>query len=204
MGIFGEVFLKNEWEVKDAPFIEGQELIKKYHYAKGGSNTYVYMHGLYHKETKKLCGIAWWLPPTRVACESVNKDQWKKVLSLTRMVVIPKVPRNACSFLLSKSISIIKRDNRFVSLVTYADEYQGHTGLVYKASNWIYVGKTGPYPKWIDCNGKQVSQKSTKNRIKSKMEEMGYINIGKFYKHKYVLHLTSNIQTDHGGNQDES
>lgn len=181
---------KTEWEVRDASFSEGKDLVRRYHYSKGGSNTFVYLHGLYKKGSDQLAGVAWWLPPTRVACESVNRALWTKVLSLTRLVVHPEVPRNACSFLLGRSIKLIQRDKRFVSLVTYADESQGHTGAIYLASNWTYMGRTGPYPRWIDPRtGAQVACKSTKNRTKSEMESLGFVRQGPFYKHKYVMHL---------------
>ena len=180
---------KDEFFVCDIPLQTGQEFIKEHHYAKGGSNTAVYMHGLFRLEDETLMGVAWWLPPTRVAAESVNKEQWQKVLSLTRMAVHPEAPRYSCSFLLSRSIKLIKKDNRFVSLVTYADFKHGHDGLVYKASNWKYVGETGPYPSWEDSEGRQVAPKATKNRTKAEMEALGYVKVGSFKKHKYVYHL---------------
>lgn len=183
-------FSKNDYYVKDAALNEGQEMVRQHHYAKGGSNTCVYMHGLYRASDDKLVGVAWWLPPTRVAAESVNKQEWKKVLSLTRLVVLPEIPKNACSFLLSRSVKLIRKDGRFVSLVTYADESQDHQGTIYKASNWQYVGRTGPYPRWIDPeSGRQVAPKSTKNRTKAEMEALGYKKQGSYHKHKFVLHL---------------
>lgn len=180
---------KADWYVQDCPLAEAQALIAEHHYAKGGSNTRVYCHGLYRRSDDRLVGVAWWLPPTRVACESVNKAEWQKVLSLTRMVMEPGVPKNACSFLLARSIKLIRQDGRFVSLVTYADESQGHTGGVYAAAGWDYVGRTGPYPRWHDKDGKQVAQKATVNRVKAVMEALGHVKVGSFYKHKYVLHL---------------
>lgn len=178
-----------DWEVRPAPLAEAQALVREHHYARGGSNTAVYVHGLYHRLSDMLVGVVWWLPPTRVACESVNRSQWKKVLSLTRMVMIPGAPKNACSFLLARSVKAIKKEARFVSLVTYADESQGHTGGVYKAANWEYVGRTGPYPRWLDVNGMQVASKATLNRNKAQMEALGHVKVGAFHKHKYVLHL---------------
>lgn len=184
------VLKRGDWYVQPAPLKDAKTLVEQHHYAKGGSNTAVYVHGLYRRADDKLHGVAWWLPPTRVACESVNREHWKKVLSLTRMVMIPGTPSNACSFLLSRSVKEIKRDGRFVSLVTYADESQGHKGHVYRASNWTYVGRTGPYPRWVDpSTGRQVSPKATRNRTKSQMESLGYVKQGSFHKHKYVLHL---------------
>jgi hypothetical protein len=106
------------------------------------------------------------------------------------MVMRPDTPKNACSFLLAKSIKAIRKERRFVSLVTYADESQNHTGHVYKASNWAYVGKTGPYPRWLNKDGMQVAVKATVTRTKQQMEDLGYEKVGSFYKHKYVIHLT--------------
>ncbi len=164
-------------------------MVRRYHYARGGSNTACYTHGLYRRADAQLCGVAWWLPPTRVACESVNRGNWTKVLSLTRLVIAPDVPTNACSFLLSKSVALIQRDGRFVSLVTYADERRNHSGAIYRAANWEYVGKTGPYAAWEDASGKQVAAKATKNRVKAEMEALGHRCLGKFHKHKFVKHL---------------
>lgn len=184
-------FSKHDYYVADAPLKDGQQMVKDFHYAKGGSNTAVYMHGLYRKLDNKLVGVAWWLPPTRVACESVNKENWKKVLSLTRLVIHPDVPTNGCSFLISKSVMLIRKDSRFVSLVTYACESQGHTGAIYKATNWIYVGRTSATPRWLDpITGRQVACKATKNRTKSMMLALGYILQGSFHKHKFIQHLT--------------
>lgn len=182
-------FRKAEWEVRPAPLTEAQRLVREYHYAKGGSNTAVYVHGLYHRASGLLAGIAWWLPPTRVACESVNREEWKRVLSLTRLVIVPDVPTNGASYLISASVRLIKADGRFVSLVTYADESQGHTGAIYRAANWVYVGRTGPYPRWLTPDGRQVAPKATTNRTKAEMLALGYHKEGSYHKHKYVLHL---------------
>lgn len=178
-----------EWEVLDAPLSEAQKMVAEHHYARGGSNTAVFVHGLYNKQSGILHGVAWWLPPTRVACESVNKERWKDVLSLTRMVIIPGTPKNAASFLLSRSVRRIRNHGRYASLVTYADEFMNHFGWVYRASNWTYVGRTGPYSKFHTKDGKQVAAKATKNRRKSEMEALGHRKVGSYYKHKFVIHL---------------
>jgi hypothetical protein len=166
-------------------------MVRAEHYSKGCSNTAVYAHGLYRRQDMKLSGVALWLPPTRVACESVNKPQWKRVLSLTRLVILPDVPQNGATFLMARSIRLIKQDKRFCSLVTYADESQGHAGTIYKAGNWAYVGRTGPYPRWVTVDGRQVASLATKTRTKAEMLELGHRMTGAFYKHKYVIHLES-------------
>ena len=180
---------KADWAVVPVDLPVAQAMVREHHYAHGGSNTAVYVDGLVRREDGAVMGIAWWLPPTRVACESVNRERWKEVLSLTRMVILPGVPKNAASFLLARSVRRIFADGRFCSLVSYACESQGHEGRVYRACNWDYVGRTGPYPRWVDpSDGKQVAPKSTKNRVKDEMIRLGYVRQGSFYKHKYVMH----------------
>lgn len=180
---------KEDWEVRPCPVPDGKALVKEHHYAKGGSRVAVYMHGLYRKSDGKLCGVAWWLPPTKVAAQSVNRENWTRVLSLTRLVITPDVPSNGASFLLGKSIKMIRKEGKYVSLVTYADEFMGHTGGIYKATNWTYVGLTGAEPRWEDSEGRQVARKNTRTRRNAEMVELGYRFIGRFRKHKYVMHL---------------
>ena len=182
---------KEYWFVRDIEHRLAKSFIERHHYSKGCSLTSVYRHGLFMRENPdKLMGCVVWLPPTKPAAMSVNKDEWRKVLSLTRMAVLPECPRNACSFLLSRSVKLIRRDGRFVSLVTYADERMGHDGLVYRASNWNYVGRMKGSPSWIDPKtGKQVAIKATKSRTKQQMLDLGYEVAGTFAKRKYVLHL---------------
>lgn len=62
---------------------EARSLVEAHHYAKGASKTRVFTHGLIDAKTLECVGVAWWLPPTRVACESVNRSEWTRVLSLS-------------------------------------------------------------------------------------------------------------------------
>jgi hypothetical protein len=65
------------------------------------------------------------------------------VLCLSRLAILPDVPANACSFLLARSRRLID-DKAWPCLVTYADEWRGHTGAIYRADNWQYEGLTRP------------------------------------------------------------
>lgn len=181
---------KADWIVADITLKEAQAFIRAHHYARGGSNTRTYTHGLLNRATGVLSGVVWWIPPTRAACESVNRAEWKKVLSLSRMAVLPGVPKNACTFLLGRSVRIIAQERRFVSLVTYADDSQGHSGHVYTAAGWVYAGRTMPEARWVSLDGRQVARKAGgRTRTKQDMLDLGYVCQGSFRKHKFVRHL---------------
>lgn len=177
---------------RGAQFQAARQFIVDQHYSRGCSNTAVYTHGLYSRsDTHTLLGVAMWLPPTRVAAESVNREQWQKVLSLTRLAIHPDVPSNAATFLMARGIRLIGRDSRFVSLVTYADEFMKHTGAIYRAANWTYVGEMKGCQRWEDPTGKQVAKLSTRTRTNAEMIALGYRMVGVFKKHKFIMHLQS-------------
>ncbi len=154
----------------------------------------MYAFGLFRRAedgTEVLVGATLWMPPTKVCGQSVAQDDWRSVLALSRTVVAPGEPTNAASLLLGASIRAIRKAGVWRHLVTYADESQGHTGAIYKATNWEYVEKTGPYPMWLDQTGKMVARKAgPKTRTDAEMTALGHRMVGKFFKHKFVMHLT--------------
>lgn len=183
-----------DYEIRDVLPAAARAFVIAHHYSKGCSNTQVYAHGLYRRGEDELLGVAMWLPPTKVAAQSVNLLQWPKVLSLTRLAVRPDVPKNAATFLMARSIRLIRQDRRFVSLVTYADDFMGHTGAIYRAANWTYVGFMKGSPRWEDVTGKQVARKATTTRTDAEMVGLGYRNVGVFGKHKFIMHLRQHRQ----------
>ncbi len=183
----------DEFELRDIKkdrWAEAREFIAKFHYSGGSSRTCVYAHGLFRRGENELLGVALWLPPTKPAARSVNRDQWRRVLALSRLCIHPELSTNAASFLLGRSIRLIKTEGKWLSLVTYADEFMNHKGQIYRATNWTYVGKMKGSPRWEDVEGRQVSVLSTKSRTRQQMRELGYRNVGVYDKHKFVMHLT--------------
>lgn len=111
------------------------------------------------------------------------------VLALSRLAVAPSVPKNGASFLIGRSIRLIRRDPRWHTLLTYADTAQGHTGAIYRATNWTYLGITAPGRRWVSHDGRKVAGKSTRNRTKAEMLALGHRQLPPSVKHKFVLRL---------------
>lgn len=184
---------KEEWEVRPVNIGTARRLVERHHYAAGASNTATYLHGLFPADAfwqEECVGVAWWIPPTRSAAEATYPQNWQGVLALSRLVVAPGVPKNAASFLLGGAMRLIDR-SLWPCLVTYADEWRGHTGGIYKATNWQYVGLTQPQPVWV-LDGKMVARKAGPvTRTYGEMAEMGAELVGSFPKHKFV-HVVEN------------
>ena len=186
--MYQERLKKEDWEVRTVDLSTARTLVEQYHYAKGGSNTATYRHGLFRKGDfleADCVAVAWWIPPTKSAALATFPERWQGVLALSRLVVAPGVPKNACTFLLARSMALIDRQ-KWPCLVTYADEWQGHTGTIYRASNWQEVGKTTPEATFV-LDGRMIARKAgPKTRTRQEMAELGAQMVGRFSKRKFV------------------
>lgn len=186
-----------DWTVEAISRPLAVELVAAFHYAQAGPNTATALHGLFRQDDPMTChGVAWWLPPTRPAAASVYPCDPSAVLALSRLVIAPDVPRNAASFLLSRAERLIRdappatsragRVKLWRCLLTYADTRLGHTGAIYRAAGWEYLGLTRPEPAWVDGDGQLVSRKSgPRTRTVAEMTDLGYRVAGAFPKHKF-------------------
>lgn len=85
---------------------------------------------------------AWtWQPPPFGAAKAVCPSFSQAVLSLSRMVAVPKAER---TWHLSKPLRWLMRHgidrSRYPVLVTWSDEGEGHSGHVYVCSGWVRDG----------------------------------------------------------------
>lgn len=173
-----------DWTVIEIEPAEGLRFIQRHHYAGGASNTAVAVHGLFRYGSGELMGVAWWLPPTKQSAVSVSPD-WRNVLSLSRFVIAPEVPKNAATFIQARALKLLAP--RWGGLVTYADTYRQHTGHIYRIFGWEYLGLTRPYAVYT-LHGQQVSiKRGPRTYSHAEMLAMGCQFHGRWPKHKFRL-----------------
>lgn len=180
-----------EWIIARCEQGEAVAFIESTHYAGGAPNTSVARHALYRAGEDRICGIALWLPPTRNAALSVNRENPRGVLALSRLCIAEDVPTNGASFLLGGSM---KRIDRAIwpTLLTYADTLYGHTGAIYRATNWTCLGEVPGSDAWIGPNGERRGRKRGKvNLSMVQMAELGFTRLPKMPKIKFVHDVTS-------------
>ena len=184
----------DKWLVERIAHSEGAEFIRAHHYAKGCSNT-GQVFGLRRRSDGALMGAALWLPPTKLAainaCKLDDKDpeRWRGVLALSRLAVHPDVPKNGASFLIGRCVRALRKAKTYHLLVTYADESQGHTGAIYRATNWTAAGQTRAEPLWLSKDGKQVARKATRSRTYAEMRDLGHYVSGRYRKHRFIMSI---------------
>lgn len=176
-----------DWIVMGLGLARAAELVERCHYSKGGANTATYLHGLFPAGCvfdAQCIGVAWWMPPTKSAAQATFPENWNGVLCLSRLA-IEDAPKNAASFLLSRSMKMIDR-KRWPCLVTYADTWRGHTGAIYRATNWEYLGLTKPQRTYVK-NGRMIARKAgPTTRTHAEMLALGAECVGFFAKHKFI------------------
>lgn len=180
---------RSDYQVRPVCIGVARRIVEAHHYAGGAANTATYLHGLFRSGDifdEQCVGVAWWIPPTRSAAEATYPARWQGVLSLSRLVIVPGTPGNACTFLLAGSRRLIDRE-RWPCLVTYADEWRGHTGAIYRADNWRYCGPTKP-ERTYQINGRLVARKAgARTRTHAEMLALGAVCVGSFTRHKFVF-----------------
>lgn len=185
----GKPLLSKDFQVRSISISSARQIVISEHYAKGASNTAVYLHGLFELGCgfdDQAQGVAWWIPPTKAAGVALAGEDWRGVLSLSRLAVRSGLGGNGASILMSRSVRMIDRD-RWPYLVTYADTWRGHTGAIYKATGWRDAGETSPEAVYVK-DGRMIARKAgPKTRTHAQMIELGAEMVGRFKKRRFVL-----------------
>jgi hypothetical protein len=115
---------------------------------------------------------------------NLNQGQ---VIELVRMALNGK--QESTSKALSISLKLIKKLVPMAKLiVSYADKDQEHIGIIYQATNWIYVGSSLENKKDGSCiiNGKRIHGKSISDKCKR-------FNISKNIENVKLVYKTNDI-----------
>jgi hypothetical protein len=112
-------------------------------------------------------------------------------MKVIRMVV-QTATKNAASYLVAGALRMFDGPRAFVS---YADSSQGHCGIVYQATNWIYTGATRSHDSAYIVDGARVMpltlrQKGVKGP-KRWAKENGIVTIKPEPKHRYFILIGS-------------
>ena len=184
---------RGDYVIAKIEHAKARQLVERYHYARGASNTSVAAHGLIRRVDGECVGAALWMPPTARAAKGLARMhlgdllRHREVLVLSRLVVAPGEPQNAAGMLLGASERLIRTDTRWSLLVTYADTAEGHTGTIYRATNWHVDGETMPRARWIEpTSGRIVAMLSTKNRTVPQMIAAGFVRGAASRKIRFV------------------
>jgi len=119
---------------------------------------------------------------------------------LMRLVLLDEVPKNSESKFIAWCIRWLKKNTNLVGLISFADPKFGHSGIIYKASNWTYCGLQKQDRPRLIINGTELHPRMAYNRHGTssvkQLKEMG-LNIKMLPrepKHRYVYLLQDGLK----------
>ena len=139
------------------------------------------------------------MPATAAKYNPINSD---KCLELRRLVCIDDTPKNTESYFIGKTLRWLKQNTDMEVIVSFADQHYGHSGIIYKATNFEYYGETAK-GSILMVDGKEKHSRSLNQldrpygRELNRRYKAGDKNI--FWKrtkpkHIYVYYLTKKIK----------
>jgi hypothetical protein len=132
--------LRDNWRisvVKATAYPGLADFIKKNHYLKSLARGVYFTVLLLDGDT--LIGAACFGHPVGMRCKDIYSPE-AEMVELKRFV-LKDCPKNTASWMMARSINWIKRNTPYRTILTYADPNAGHEGIIYKASNFRYLGK---------------------------------------------------------------
>ena len=174
---------------------ECYEFVKNYHYTKMIGAGSKYCFGLYENDI--LIGVGLWRQPngrlTYKLFSEFGLSDNSSILDLTRLCLIDDTLKNTESFFLSKMIKYIKKiDNDIHFLITYADYNQGHSGVIYRASNWVPFGSGGDSRKVYDIDKEGKLSLTSSRWLNKKKNKTITFKIKKKFRFVYPLKMKRN------------
>jgi hypothetical protein len=193
--------LKNIYEVRLVQRNDIKDFTEKWHYSKSinGVNS-KYCFGLFDR-SNTLSGSAIYGSIAMANVWRKYAESKEEVIELRRLCLLDDTPTNAESWFIGKTLRWLQNNTSIKVVVSYADAWYGHSGTIYQASNFEYLGKTNP-SRMIEWNGKLWHDKTIRTyskgklkpyaqRIKDALERGDAKYIKSAYKHIYLYDLES-------------
>ena len=141
-------------------------LIVRYHYSKCWPTGNFISFGAF--VDGRFCGVATYGYPA-------NSNNWKSIpglrlntsremSELTRLWIADWAPPFVESRTIGASLRVLRRDALSRVAISYADPKQGHLGIVYQATNWIYLGQMKPSAQLLFSDGALMHKRAAFDR----------------------------------------
>tara|TARA_R110000796_G_C14337175_1_gene409874 strand:+ start:47 stop:631 length:585 start_codon:yes stop_codon:yes gene_type:complete len=153
------------WTVKRVERKDIRDFIEKWHYSKNINGCIAdYCYALY-----KPCGD---MVGAMFFGRMAMANQWKRfsdnpynVIELRRLCCIDDTPKNTESYFIGRALRLLKQNWGEGCVVSYADKEHGHSGIIYKASNFEMIGEI-PGARVIIMGDKQYHDKTIRTKYK--------------------------------------
>ena len=98
------------------------------------------------------------------------------VTELHRLHIIDETPKNTESWFISRCLCQLKIDKSIIwGVLSFSDTTEGHSGIIYKATNAYCIGTTGKSTFYLDKDNRlRHPRQCGKNITKEDADELGW------------------------------
>ena len=196
-----------EYTVEEVPRKSIAKFIEKHHYSHNVNGVQsLYHFGLFREGNfglPTMIGAMMYaypsMPSTAAKYNPINPT---KCLELRRLVCIDDTPKNTESYFIGQTFKWLKQYTDMEVVVSFADTHYGHDGVIYKATNFEYLGETAKGTVLM-VDGKEMHSRSMNQKYRPYSREIkrrydsGDENI--FFKDRapkniYVYYLSKKVK----------
>lgn len=160
--------------------------VKKKHYSRRAS---VFLAAFGLEIGGKIEGVVVYGMPSPAVNRHAFRDRDFRLYELSRLVVQTK-ERNAASILVGRSLQMLPAP---CAVVSYADTEQGHSGIIYQATNWTYTGATVSHDHLYMIDGERLHPMALRDRgitdPKRWAKDHGIETVRPSPKHRYFFSI---------------
>lgn len=188
------------YTVKKIPCAIAKEYIKKNHYSHGCHNGPSPCYGLF--DDNNLIGCLMFATPCseNVRASVFGKEYKDWVTELHRLHILDCTPKNTESWFISRCLKLLKEDKpQIKAVISFSDMTEGHSGVIYKATNAYQIGTTGKAKFYRDKTGRlRHPRQSGVNITEEIAKEKGWVSETREAKNRYLYILAkSKVEKKH-------
>ena len=119
-----------------------QSFVHKWHYSHDTNGVQQTQCFALFDDMKMIGAMIYALPSMKSTAAKYNPDNPDRCWELRRLCCIDDTPTNTESYFISQTLKWLRQNTDVEVVISYADLEQGHEGIIYKASNFHYLGQS--------------------------------------------------------------
>jgi hypothetical protein len=147
------------------------------------------------KRVDAAIGVVVFALPPRETARRYGAVTWE----LARLWVDDRIPANAESYVIGRAIRYVRARHPEVGmLVSYADPSAGHTGAIYKATNWLADGMTDDERRSPRCDYADASTGKRYSRRSHLPPSAAILRVPRVSKYRFIYPLIDGAKVRRG------
>ena len=139
----GEIIKVSDFIIEPVPRSAIQSFVERWHYSHSTNGVQQTQCFALFDDMKMIGAMMYALPSMKSTAAKYNPDNPLRCWELRRLCCIDDTPTNTESYFIGQTLKWLRRNTDIEVIISYADLEFGHEGVIYKATNFIHLGKSG-------------------------------------------------------------